>query len=390
MENSLSNLKILDFTTLLPGPYATLMLADMGAEILRISSKSRSDLVLDSGYIAKNNLSANAMWLGRNKKSMSLNLKTVEAVEIIKKLILEYDILIEQFRPGVMDKLGLSYDELSRINPRLIYVSISSYGQSGPYKNRAGHDINFLARSGMMNSSGRKDVGPNLINTQIGDLAGGALHSVIGLLSALNYRNITGKGQMVDISMVDTIIPLNTLNGTNFLLTGEEAKRENEMFNGSNIYDFYETSDAKFMSVAPLEPKFFKTFCDALNLPELFESGPFSINDNIKEKVRSIFKTKTLKEWTEFFEPLDCCVEPVLNYEEAFFNVQSKAREVIVEVSDGTTSYKQFANPIKFSVSNNRYDHVGYEVGRDTEDVLEKLGYTEIEIKQLSEKDVFK
>lgn len=387
---TLSNLKILDFSTLLPGPYATLMLADMGAEVLRVSSKSRYDLVWEAGFKAENGLTANTMWLGRNKKSISLNLKTKEAIEIVKKLILEYDILIEQFRPGVMEKLGLSYEILKQINPKLIYVSISSYGQTGPIKNRAAHDINFLARSGIMNSSGRKSEGPTLTNTQIGDLAGGALHSIIGLLAAVNYRNITGVGQQVDISMIDVIMPLNTLSGTNYLLTGEEAKREGENFNGSNIYDFYETSDGEYMSVAPLEPKFLKTFCEVLDLPELLELGAYTTDSIIKEKVKRIFKSKTKAQWTKIFEPLDCCVEPVLNYEEAFNNNQAKAREIIVEVSDGNQKYKQFANPIKFSESKNRYDHVGYETGRDTKEILKNLGYSENEINELNNKNVFK
>lgn len=390
MENSLSNLKILDFSTLLPGPYATLMLADMGAEVLKIASKSKYDLVLESGYRAENGKTANLMWLGRNKKSMSLNLKTPEAIEIIKKLILEYDILVEQFRPGVMEKLGLSYETLKEINPKLIYVSISSYGQTGPMKNRAGHDINFLSLSGIMNSSGRKSTGPSLINTQIGDLAGGALHSIIGLLAAVNYRNVTGVGQHVDISMLDALIPLNTLNGINYLSTSEEPKREEEIFNGGNIYDFYQTSDDKYMSVASLEPKFLNSFCEILNLPDLLKEGAFTQNTEIKNNLKSIFKTKTQAEWIEIFSKYDCCVEPVLSYEEAFTNPQVAAREMVVELKDGDKSYRQFANPIKFSVSKNRYDHVGYEIGKDNLNVLKNLGYSEKEIEELANKDVFK
>lgn len=390
MENSLSNLKILDFSTLLPGPYATLMLADMGAEVLKIASKSKYDLVLESGYRAENGKTANLMWLGRNKKSMSLNLKTPEAIEIIKKLILEYDILVEQFRPGVMEKLGLSYETLKEINPKLIYVSISSYGQTGPMKNRAGHDINFLSLSGIMNSSGRKSTGPSLINTQIGDLAGGALHGIIGLLAAVNYRNVTGVGQHVDISMLDALIPLNTLNGINYLSTSEEPKREEEIFNGGNIYDFYQTSDDKYMSVASLEPKFLNSFCEILNLPDLLKEGAFTQNTEIKNNLKSIFKTKTQAEWIEIFSKYDCCVEPVLSYEEAFTSPQVVAREMIVELKDGDKSYRQFANPIKFSVSKNRYDHVGYEIGKDNLNVLKNLGYSEKEIEELANKDVFK
>ena len=182
---ALDGLKILDFTTLLPGPYATLMLADMGAEVLKISSPSKYDLVMDYGTrIEGTEISACQAWLGRNKKTMFLNLKKPEARGIVRKLIMDYDIILEQFRPGVMEKLGLSYDELKAINPRLIYCSLTGYGQTGPMRDAAGHDINYMSRSGIISHAGRKADGPSLMNFQIADIAAGSLHSVIGILAA--------------------------------------------------------------------------------------------------------------------------------------------------------------------------------------------------------------
>ena len=170
---ALSGLKILDFSTLLPGPYATMMLADMGAEVLKISMRGKTDIALDyPPYLEQDPaLSANQAWLNRNKKTMFLNLKKPEAKEIIKKLLSSYDIIMEQNRPGTMDRLGLGYETLREINPRLIYCSLTGYGQTGPMRLRAGHDINYLARSGNMGCAGRRADGPSLTNIQIADVA---------------------------------------------------------------------------------------------------------------------------------------------------------------------------------------------------------------------------
>ena len=171
---SLDDLKILDFSTLLPGPYATLMLADMGAEVLKISSASRPDIVLDyPPFIGDTGVSASQAWLGRNKKTMFLNLKTGEGKAVVKELVKEYDIVLEQFRPGVMEKLGLGYEDLKAVNPKLIYCSLTGYGQTGPLRDAAGHDINYMSRSGIISHAGRKVGGPSLMNFQIADIAVG-------------------------------------------------------------------------------------------------------------------------------------------------------------------------------------------------------------------------
>ena len=169
---ALEGLKILDFSTLLPGPFSTLLLADLGADVLKVSSKSKPDIVLDyPPYVEGTDISANQAWLGRNKKTISLNLKSPEAIEIIKKLVMEYDIVMDQFRPGVMDKLGIGYEALKKINPRVIYCSLTGYGNTGAMKDAAGHDINYLSRSGNMDVAGRKSTGPALYNMQIADVA---------------------------------------------------------------------------------------------------------------------------------------------------------------------------------------------------------------------------
>lgn len=388
---ALSNLKVLDFSTLLPGPYASLVLADLGAEVLKVSSKTKPDIVADyPPFVEGTDISANQAWLGRNKKNLFLNLKKPEAVEVVKKLIMEYDILLEQFRPGVMDRLGLGYETLKEINPRLIYCSLTGYGQTGPLNKQAGHDINYLARSGNMAHAGRKSTGPVLTNMQIADVAVGSMNSVIGILAAVNYRHLTGKGQFVDISMYDGMIPFNGMDGTAFLASGKEPEREGQRLNGGCIYDFYETKDQKYLSVGCLEPKFWAIFCQCIDRPEYIEKTVWPEDiDVVKEDIRQILKSRTRDEWMEIFAGKDVCVEPVLSMKEALLTDEHvKAREMVIDVelplTDGKT-VKQMGSPIKLSESPVNYRHGGYPLGYHTDEILKSMGYTEEEIAYLAE-----
>ncbi|MDO4661983.1 MAG: CaiB/BaiF CoA-transferase family protein [Tissierellia bacterium] len=381
---ALENLKILDFTTLLPGPYATMILGDLGADIIKISSPSKYDLVLEQEPKI-NNKSANLLWLNRNKKTLALNLKKEESIEIIKKLIEEYDIIIEQFRPGVMDRLGLSYDILSKINPKLIYCSITGYGQTGSLKDKAGHDINYLARSGIMSFSGRKEEGLSLYGTQIADIAVGSMNSIVGILAAVNYRNLTGEGQYIDVSMMDGLVPMNSLIGSQFLAGGNLPQREGELLNGGSNYDFYRTKDDKFLSVGSLEPKFWKEFSNTLDI-DAKDATDTSAKDEIKEKIKS----KTLNEWIEIFKDKDCCVEPVLDLNEVLEDDHIKERELIIEMDVDGKKIKQFASPIKYSKSKQEYRFAGKKIGSDTKEILENLGYSKEEIEKMDKNEIFK
>ena len=392
-KGALSNIKVIDLTTLLPGPYATLMMADMGADVLKISSPSKVDLVLEKEpFLEDTNKSANLLWLNRNKKTMALNLKTAEGIEILKELVKDCDVLVEQFRPGVMKKLGLSYEKLSKINPGLIYCSISSYGQTGPMSTKAGHDINFLAKSGIMSLSGKKDIGPILTNTQIGDLAIGANNAIIGILAALNYKNMTGEGQYIDISMLDGLVSYNTFDGAAYLVDNKEQEREEGMLNGGCAYDFYRTSDGRHLSVGSLEPKFWKAFCEAINRPEFINKTvcPEDVRD-MKDEIQKTIASKTYSQWKEIFKDLDCCVEPVQNLQEALFEDEHiKARELVIEMPVEDKKVMQFAMPIKFSKSKAEYKFVGKNIGEDTISTMKNLGYSDEEIQNLKNKDVFK
>ena len=384
---SLDDLKILDFSTLLPGPYATLMLADMGAEVLKISSASRPDIVLDyPPFIGDTGVSASQAWLGRNKKTMFLNLKTGEGKAVVKELVKEYDIVLEQFRPGVMEKLGLGYEDLKAVNPKLIYCSLTGYGQTGPLRDAAGHDINYMSRSGIISQAGRRESGPSLMNFQIADIAVGSMNSVIGILAAVNYRKNTGKGQYIDVAMMDGCVPFNSLDGAGFLVSGKEPKREGERLNGGCIYDFYETKDGEYLSVGSLEPQFWSRFCTAIGREDLIEGTVYPPNiDEVKAEIRGILKTKTRDEWVEVFSHYDACVQPVLNLKEALLeDEQVKELEMVVDVKlplHEDVSVKQLATAVKLSECPCEYKFAGYPTGYHTKEVIEQLGMDYAELK---------
>jgi crotonobetainyl-CoA:carnitine CoA-transferase CaiB-like acyl-CoA transferase len=386
MLGPLASLKVLDFSTLLPGPFASLLLADMGAEVLRIESPTRMDLLRvlpphDQG------VSASHAYLNRNKRSLALDLKQPEALEVIKQLLQDYDIVLEQFRPGVMERLGLGYEALKAINPKLIYVSITGYGQTGPYKDRAGHDINYLALAGLASYTGHADSGPLPLGMQVADIAGGSLHGVIGLLAAVIARQQTGQGQHLDVSMTDCVFSLNAMAGAGYLACGEEPGREEQMLNGGSFYDYYRSRDGRWFSVGSLEPAFMKQLCAALGLEELETLGLSpepALQKALKNALRIEFETHDFAELCALFASLDACVEPVLSLSEAVRHPQLKARALVTEVprGDGTTQ-AQMACPLKFSDGLPEPRHIGAAIGQHTDQVLGELGYSAERIAQL-------
>ena len=386
MLGPLASLKVLDFSTLLPGPFASLLLADMGAEVLRIESPTRMDLLRvlpphDQG------VSASHAYLNRNKRSLALDLKQPEALEVIKQLLQDYDIVLEQFRPGVMDRLGLGYEALKAINPKLIYVSITGYGQTGPYKDRAGHDINYLALAGLSSYTGRADSGPLPLGMQVADIAGGSLHGVIGLLAAVIARQQTGQGQHLDVSMTDCAFSLNAMAGAGYLACGVEPGREDQMLNGGSFYDYYRSRDGRWLSVGSLEPAFMKQLCTALGLEELAHLGlsPKPADQKkLKDALMTEFEKHDFSDLCALFAELDACVEPVLSLSEAIEHPQLKARELVAEVPRGDgTSQAQMACPLKFSDGLPEPRHIGAVLGQHTDQVLGELGFSAQRIEEL-------
>ena len=386
MSGPLSSLKVLDFSTLLPGPFASLLLADMGAEVLRIESPTRMDLVRvlpphDEGA------SASHAYLNRNKRGMALDLKQPAAVELVKRLVADYDIVLEQFRPGVMERLGLGYAALKAINPRLIYVSITGYGQTGPYKDRAGHDINYLALTGIASYTGRRDTGPLPLGIQAADIAGGSLHGVMGLLAAVIQRQVTGEGQHVDVSMSDCAFSLHAMAGAGYLACGVEPGMENQALNGGSFYDYYRTRDGRWFSVGSLEPQFMQQFCGAIGRPERASRGLSPKPEEqqaLKREIQMEFEKRDFADWREVFAALDACVEPLLGLAEAVEHPQMRAREMLVEVPrECKAPQRQIACPIKFSSGLPAPRHIGAPVGAHTAEVLVELGYSAEQIADL-------
>ena len=386
MLGPLASLKILDFSTLLPGPFASLLLADMGADVLRIESPTRLVLLRvlpphDQG------VSASHAYLNRNKRSLALDLKQPEALEVITQLLQEYDIVLEQFRPGVMERLGLGYEALKAINPKLIYVSITGYGQTGPYKDRAGHDINYLALAGLASYTGRADNGPLPLGMPVAEVAGGSLHGVIGLLAAVIARQQTGQGQQLDVSMTDCAFSLNAMAGAGYLACGEEPGRESQMLNGGSFYDYYRSRDGRWLSVGSLEPPFMKQLCTALGLEELAPLGLSpqpAMQKKLKDALKVEFEKHDFAELRGLFAELDACVEPVLSLGEAVRHPQLRSRQLVTEVPrhDGSTQ-PQIACPLKFSEGLPPPRHIGAVLGEHTDQVLGELGYGAEQIEQL-------
>jgi len=395
MTLPLKGIKILDFTTLLPGPYATQLLADMGADVLRVESPSRPDLVkfmppmLGEG---KHKVSAVHASLNRNKQCIAIDLKSDEAKEIIHRLIKEYDIVIEQFRPNVMKRLGLDYEALKKIQPKLIYCSITGYGQTGPLKDRAGHDINYLALSGLASYSGRKDTGPVLSGTQIADIAGGSHHAVMAIQAAIIQRAVSGSGQYLDISMSDAALTLTTMFGASALASGKSPELGGEMLNGGLFYDYYETSDGRYLSLGSLEPVFAAKVLDALSMNDWaakLSDQQFDVQNEVRDKFKMVFKERSLEYWIAIFEPLDACVEPVLTTEEAFshphFIERGMISNALMEEGGGIL---QLNSALPFR--SDKVHQAGKSLGADTDKVLKNIGFDETEINVLRAERIIK
>ncbi len=386
MKGPLASLKILDFSTLLPGPFASLLLADMGAQVLRVESPSRMDLVrVLPPHV--DGTSASHAYLNRNKRCIALDLKQAEAVEVVKQLVQEYDIVLEQFRPGVMDKLGVGYEALKAINPKLIYVSITGYGQTGPLRDRAGHDINYLALAGVASYTGRRESGPLPLGVQLADIGGGSLHGVMGLLAAVIHRQQTGEGQQVDVSMTDCAFSLHGMAGAGYLAAGVEPEMEGLALNGGSFYDYYRTRDGRWFSVGSLEPQFMQQFCAAIGRPELAARGlsPKAEDQQaLKREIAIAFEKHDFSEWQARFAALDACVEPMLSIAEAVEHPQLRERGVVTQVPTGQGGEQpQIACPIRFSAGLPEPRHIGAALGAHTAEVMAELGYTDEQVAAL-------
>ena len=327
----LSGVKVVDLSRLLPGPHATLVLADLGADVIKIEDTQMGDY-LRWGWPPGENPAF--MQLNRNKRSISLNLKLPEAQDIFKKIVAEADILLESFRPGVMARLGFGYEDLQVVNPGLIYCSLSGYGQTGPYKNRPGHDLNYIGYAGALGQTGPKDGAPVIPGVQVADLAGGSLMSLVGILSALHGRQVTGKGRYIDVAMTGSVTGLMPYQAGIYLASQETIRRGEWRLNGGlPEYGGYETADGKYLTVGALEPKFFNRLCTLLGMPEYDEVNAKPERAAlIRSKLAEAFKAKTRDEWLELLGDEEVCVGPAYELDEVFDDPQAQARGLVVEL----------------------------------------------------------
>lgn len=391
----LNGLKILDFCSLVAGPLATMMLADLGAEVIHIESERRVDLMRIMPPYDEAHESYIHQHLNRSKKSLQLNLKSEQGVEIVKKLVQDYDIIIEGFRPGVMKRLGLDYETLRAINPRLIYCAITGYGQTGPYASRPGHDNNYLSIGGVLDHSRLKDKKPVAMGIQIADIAGGTMQAAVGILAVALHREKTGTGKFIDVSMTDATFAMNALYGAQYFGSGRIPQPEEEILNGGTFYDYYRTKDGRYFSVGSLEPQFRKLLCEALDIPELIDStfnGSAYTQQRFKEAVKDAFCAKTFDQLLDIFnEDFHGCVEPVLTFEEASQHPQIQARQMVVDVPkpDGTTQ-RQIGTPLKIEGVEPTYHYIGAKMGAHTEEILMNYGYTTEQINEFKTSGVVK
>jgi crotonobetainyl-CoA:carnitine CoA-transferase CaiB-like acyl-CoA transferase len=384
----LKELKMLDLSRLLPGPYCSLLLADLGMEVLKVEDLEQGDYTRTLAPIRKKD-SAHFLALNRNKKSMKVNLKIKEGKEIFYKLIQSYDIILESFRPGVMDRLGIGYQELKKRNSRLILCSLSGYGQDGPYRERSGHDINYIGLGGILEITGQKNGDPILPGVQIADIGGGGMMAAIAILAAAIHREKTGEGQFLDISMMDGVVSWLSMHAGKYFMDGELPKRGDMHLTGRYAcYHVYATKDERYISLGAMEQKFWKNFCEAIGRRDLVYKQYIEGEEQLRviEEIQKLFKTKTQKEWVDFFKNVDACGEPILTFEEVFQHPQVLHRQMVMEYEHPVEGkIRQVGNPIKSSQFPFKIRTPSPAWGEHTMEVLKAIGYSEEEINHFKE-----
>jgi crotonobetainyl-CoA:carnitine CoA-transferase CaiB-like acyl-CoA transferase len=392
MQQALEGIRVLDLSRMLPGPYASMMLGDLGAEVVKIEEVKIGDPTRWSPPMVGNQ-SAAFLQVNRNKKSIAIDLKQPEGRDIFLKLASRADCVLEQFRPGVVDRLGIGYGAVSEINPRIVYCSLTGFGQDGPHAARSGHDMNYLALSGVLGLTTDERGKPVIPGVQVADLAGGMI-AAFAMLAALAARERTGRGQYVDVSMFDVMlsmlpVPAAHQFGGKAIATGGKYG----LTGAYPFYNVYETSDGKFMTLGALEPKFWANFCRTVSREDLtarqFDDG--ERRESLFEEVRGIFKSRTQDEWVAIVRDADCCCEPVLSMAEAFEHAQTLAREMVRELEHPTAgNIKQLGFAYKMSDTPPRISQPSPALGEHTEELLAALDINQQERERLRESGVIR
>ncbi|HEX78196.1 MAG TPA: CoA transferase [Dehalococcoidia bacterium] len=393
---ALEGIRVIDLSRLAPGPYGTMLLGDLGADIIKVERpplEGMKRLTSKLPYLIEDSDDERTMAFlatNRNKRSIILDLRQVEAREVFYKLVGTADVLLEQFRPGVVRRLGIDYDTLKGINPRLIYCSLSGYGQDGPYRDLVGHDINYIAMGGFQGMVGNRQ-GPAIPMNIVADYAAGGMHVAIGILAALIAREKTGRGQYLDLAMVDGVVSLLAAEVSRYLVTGVEPRWQESMNNGAvPWYNIYETKDHKYISIGCIEPHFYEQLCRVLGREDLipYQAATGEKLEEIFSIFREIFKTKTRDEWFDIMRQADnICVGKVYSLGEMLNDPQVLHRQMIVEVDHPKFGkIKQVGISVKLSDTPGQIRGTGAYPGENSEEILRELGYSKDEIGTLKEK----
>jgi alpha-methylacyl-CoA racemase len=375
----LSGIKVLDLSRLLPGPYLTMVLSDLGADVVKVEDPRIGDY-LRAIPPARGGIGGRFLAVNRDKRSLALDLKAPEGREAFLRLVERADVVVESFRPGVMDKLGVGWEALRARNRGIVVCSISGYGQDGPYRERAGHDLNYIALAGVLAMTGPRGGAPGLPGVQVADLAGGALWGAVGVLGALVGRAATGEGRWVDISMTEGAMALLAAELGNLGVGAPAPTRGAETLNGGlACYGVYETADGRYLSVGALEPKFWLAFNEAIgrrgDLAELI--GDPTVQARVRAEIQAILGTRTRDEWVAHFGGRDVCCEPVLETSELATHPLHAARRMFFTVPHPELGeVAQLRTPVGEPSATS----VGPRLGQQSDQVLGEYGFSADEI----------
>jgi alpha-methylacyl-CoA racemase len=389
----LSDIKVLDLTRLLPGGFCSLLLADLGADVLKVEDTGMGDYIRWAppyyGEDADQELgtrSALYLALNRGKRSIRLDLKSEQGREALLRLVERYDVVIDGFRPEVLERLGVGYERMREANPAIVVCAITGYGQDGPNTERAGHDMNYLGLVGLLGLTGAKDGPPVQPGGQIADIGGGALMAAFGVMAALHERRRSGEGQYVDVSMADGALSWLALVAGRYFCDGEVPRRgEQQLAGGLACYMPYEVADG-WITCGALEPKFWAAFCNGVERPDLIERQFDPPGSDGWREVAEVFKGRTRDEWKAFNDEHNCCIEPVLAIDEALDSELVRAREMVIEMDQPRFGpVRQLGVPVKLSRTPGDPTRAAPAFGEHTDEVLREAGYSDEEIAAMVE-----
>jgi len=379
MLQPLSGYRVLDLSRLLPGPYCSMMLADLGAEVIKIEEIKGDPTRMSPPRVDGKSYSFEQV--NRNKKSIALNLKSSEGRDVFRRLAAKADVILEQFRPGVVARLGVDYETISAENPLIVYCSLTGFGQDGPHRARSGHDLNYLALSGVLGLTTDEAGRPVIPGVQVADIAGGMV-AAFGILAALVARQSTGRGQYVDIGMYDVMMSMLPVPAAHQFGGIEIGVGGKYILSGAYpFYNVYETADGRFMTLGALEPKFWAGFCQRIGredlIPRQFDEG--ADREALFAEMKQIFKSHTQAEWIEMMRDADACCEPVLSLDEAFSHTQARARAMVQRGAGTDSVFKQLGFAAKLSDTPARLSAPAPVLGQHTDEILGELGLSPAE-----------